>query len=166
MDAQTWTGKLYKLLFFFVLSTEGPWAGYVREDVPAPHPQLRGLHGATTRSLLHQCLPVMRYLSFLLENKTLRVSLQLHVFQDLYCIMLTVLQWFHELDCIDRAVNFIHQTLNISRISEYAKFLTKVEENLSNKGWKALMAWQSLVIGTDAVFRLFIFVLHLLWRVF
>ena len=26
-----------------------------------------------------------------------------------------------------------------------------MEDNLSHKGWKALMAWQSLVIGTDAV---------------
>lgn len=70
------------------------------------------------------------------------------------------------IDCIDRAVSFIHQTLTISWISEFARILTKVEDNLSNKGWNALMAWQSLVIGTDAVFRLFIFVLHLLWRVF
>ena len=77
---------LHKPLFY-ELFTEGSRTGYVREDIPAPHPQLRGLHGATTRSLLHQCLPVMSYLSFLLENKALCVSL--HVIQDLYCIFIS-----------------------------------------------------------------------------
>lgn len=133
MDAQTWTGKLYiSCCFFCTLYRRSPGRVCTRRRSSTPSRAPWPPWGDNTVS--SSPVPTSHEISVLPsgnQNSTCFIATTCVSGSLLYYVNSTAII---SIDCIDRAVSFIHQTLTISWISEFARILTKVEDNLSNKG--------------------------------